>query len=1253
MSRSRRLIVTCPACETRLRLGGTEGLPRRFKVRCSSCDTAFVGRLPSPAGPEKGAPGQEPPNRELPASETLRGRATLSPAADPSSPESRSSADSPSETRDPPGTVSPAPRGKGSTESLEGATSVLPSTSAGSGGERITTFSPGEWVGERYRIERFVAMGGMGEVYEARDTALEQRVALKVVKPAAVSDAGALERFKREIHVARQVTHRNVCRIYDLGIHRSEGPLARLYPDGKIPFVSMELLEGESLADRLRRTGAMSLEEARPLVEQMAAALEEAHQAGIVHRDFKPANVMLVPTEGGERAVVTDFGLARRHGRDSGQTLTQSGSVMGSPAYMAPEQVQGGAVTEAADLYALGVVLYEMATGSVPFQGESPIATAAKRLSDPPLPPSDLRGDLDPGWEETILRCLHRDPGERFDSATEVARALRGDREVAEEAGRRRMLLAIAAGFLVALAVGLNIWAWRGRAERAANPYLGIEVTERPSVAILGLQNLTGRQRVEWLGTGVAEMLGTELSGGGAVRVVSREDVARVRREMGLEGGEEVTGPAPTELLKRLGAEYLVSGSYTVVGEGTDAQLRLDLELRSRDLRGNARGVAVRGRERELFELISRAGDELREALEVEVRRTEEAFRWASREAARSYATAVDRLEVNDFEGAREKLETAAEIEPGNPRIRAALAAVYQRLGYEREAEEEIGRAAELADGLPVAERLEIRARSLEYEGRWEEAAGVWDELWRLHPDSVEHGLSLARALLTAGRPDGAEQVLEALERLEVGTQDPRIFFTRASVAAARGDFRRQQEAAARAGSLAEAREARLLLAEARLVEGWAWRNLGRASRARERTREARTLYEEMGDPAGEARARVQEATLLFDQGNLDEARTAFEETLSTYRALGDRGQEARVLNNLAVVLRQQGEPDRALELYDRVLSLARETGSRIGVAQAQSNLGVLRLKRGDLAEAHRRFRETLTIAREIGDRRQEAHALYDLALVLRRQGQLGEARERQEEALAIRREMGQRVGEAASLSDLATLALYEGHLEEAESRYREALEIARDAENPRLGAFARYGLAQVYFERDERQGAEAFHSEALTIRRDLGEGATVAESQLALARLELEWGNAVAALARLDSAIPSLRGESARDALLRARALRARALAMEGRSEEALSEIGDLDGRLEESEDLTASLRAGLDLARAEIRLDRRESSLARAREVASRAREAGLIPLALEGQLLVGKRTRDPLRARNLRGEVRTEATAMGFERLARSAR
>jgi serine/threonine protein kinase len=284
------------------------------------------------------------------------------------------------------------------------------------------TLNLGQVLADRYKILRFIGQGGMGEVYETEDRELGDRVALKTIRPEVAAREGAVERFKREIQLARKVTHPNVCRIFDLVHHRA---VAGATGEGATIFLTMELLVGETLSQLLRRTGRMTTAEAFPLVAQMAAALAAAHKVGIVHRDFKSGNVMLVGGLGAKaavRPVVMDFGLALR--ADSAEAMTASGSIIGTPAYMAPEQIEGGEITPATDIYALGVIMYEMITGSWPFDGLDAISIARQRLQHPAPSPRRQITDLDPRWEQTILHCLQRYPEDRFAKVEDVVTAI-------------------------------------------------------------------------------------------------------------------------------------------------------------------------------------------------------------------------------------------------------------------------------------------------------------------------------------------------------------------------------------------------------------------------------------------------------------------------------------------------------------------------------------------------------------------------------------------------------------------------------------------------------------------------------------------------------------------------------------------------------------------------------------------------------------------------------------------------------------
>ncbi len=315
-------------------------------------------------------------------------------------------------------------------------------------------FLEGQLLAARYRILRFVGRGGMGEVYEAEDIELKERVALKTVLPSAASDPHTIARFKQEIQLSRKIGHPNVCRVFDLARH----PIDSSSPDTTW-FLTMEFLGGETLAERLEEPRRMTPREAQPLVEQMAEALEAAHHAGVIHRDFKPSNVMLVPSQAGERAVVTDFGLALSHTAAGEATATLTGKVMGTLDFMAPELLSGGIATFRSDVYALGMVVYRMVAGTLPFPSEQ-LASAILRSRQTVPSPRSFVPDLDEKWERAILRALHPDPARRHKHPREFLEDLRGDTgrvTIRFPAVTRRRAIAAA---LVALAAAGGFVGW-------------------------------------------------------------------------------------------------------------------------------------------------------------------------------------------------------------------------------------------------------------------------------------------------------------------------------------------------------------------------------------------------------------------------------------------------------------------------------------------------------------------------------------------------------------------------------------------------------------------------------------------------------------------------------------------------------------------------------------------------------------------------------------------------------------------------
>src|SRR5215467_212855 len=324
-------------------------------------------------------------------------------------------------------------------------------------------FAPGQIVAERYRIVALAGRGGMGEVYRAEDLKLSQIVAIKFLPESLSKDAAALARFHSEVRIARQISHSNVCRIFDIG--DAQG----------ITFFTMEYVDGEDLASLVRRIGRLSPDKATEIARQICAGLAAAHERGVIHRDLKPANVML---DGAGKIRITDFGLAGLAASMQGEDARA-----GTPAYMAPEQLAGKEVTTKSDIYSLGLILYEILTGKRAFEASTLQELVRLRESGTITNPSTLVRDLDPLIESVILRCLEADPDKRPASALQVAAALPGGDPLAA---------ALAAGETPSP----QMVAAAGSTE-GIKPWLGLMLVGTVLLGLVALMMLADRYRVQ------------------------------------------------------------------------------------------------------------------------------------------------------------------------------------------------------------------------------------------------------------------------------------------------------------------------------------------------------------------------------------------------------------------------------------------------------------------------------------------------------------------------------------------------------------------------------------------------------------------------------------------------------------------------------------------------------------------------------------------------------------------------------------
>lgn len=379
--------------------------------------------------------------------------------------------------------------------------------------EELTT---GSTFAGRYKIIEELGKGGMGKVYKVLDKEVNAKIALKLIKPEIAADKKTIERFKNELKTARDISHKNICRMYDL--NKEEGSY----------YITMEYVEGQDLKSLIRQTGQLAMPTTISIAKQVCEGLSEAHKLGTVHRDLKPSNIM-IDKEGSAR--IMDFGIARSL---SAKGITGAGVMIGTPEYMSPEQAEVKEVDQRSDVYSLGIILYEMVTGRVPFEGETPLSIAMKHKGEMPKDPRELNAQIPEDLSQVILRCMEKDKKKRYQSAGEVRSELNGieqgipttereipkrkpitSREITVQFSIKKLF--IPALVVVALVIAaVVIWQLLPQKEVAPIP------SDKPSIAVLPFEDFSQKKDQEYFCDGLADSIINALTNVRELRVPAR-----------------------------------------------------------------------------------------------------------------------------------------------------------------------------------------------------------------------------------------------------------------------------------------------------------------------------------------------------------------------------------------------------------------------------------------------------------------------------------------------------------------------------------------------------------------------------------------------------------------------------------------------------------------------------------------------------------------------------------------------------------
>ena len=545
-------------------------------------------------------------------------------------------------------------------------------------------------LGPHYRLERSLGQGGMGVVFLGRDLTLDRQVAVKVVHPELAIHTSITQRFLAEARVIAKLRHPNIVAVY------AAGETTGLF------WYVMDYVPGETLRERLLRTGAVAPAEARRIISELAAALDAAGRQGVVHRDVKPENILL-EADGG-RALLADFGIARvlQGGSDGAATITGQGVAVGTPTYMSPEQATGDPVDARSDIYSLGVVAYEMLTGQPPFRG-SPPQVAAQQINATPVPLSRIAPAVPPGVAAAVMRALAKAPGARFQTGAAFRDAVLSDGFV-RTPWRPSWRVWAAAALVVLGVLGVSVaLAGRGGPPRGVDP--------RHSIVILPFDNLRGDTTLHWLEEGSVSMLGLTIAQWQDMTVVDQERVHDLLTKRGLEPGEPVGLDAGRAIAREAGVWSLVVGDFVRTGDSLHVTARLiDVASGERVDLAQADVLAV-GDVRPAFDRlaaqllnVSGAPDGLKPGLA--------AVTTGSVEAYRNYLTGIERLNHWDLAAADSVLQEAVRRDTSFTLAWFKLALTRGWIGGSGDSlgQRAIEAASRTVDRLPVREQTLVRA---------------------------------------------------------------------------------------------------------------------------------------------------------------------------------------------------------------------------------------------------------------------------------------------------------------------------------------------------------------------------------------------------------------------------------------------------------------------------------------------------------------------------------------------------------------
>ncbi len=877
----------------------------------------------------------------------------------------------------------------------------------------IKELTTGSTFAGRYQIIEELGKGGMGKVYKVFDTRIKEKVALKLIKPEVASDRETIERFNNELRLSRKVRHKNVCGMFDIG--EAEGSY----------FITMEYVHGEDLKSMIRMSTGLTVGTVLSVGKQVCDGLAEAHSLGVVHRDLKPQNIMI---DKGGNAKIMDFGIARSI-REKG--ITGPSVLIGTPEYMSPEQAEPKEVDQRSDIYSLGIILYEMATGRVPFKGDTALSIAMKHKGEIPKNPKQFNPNIPDDLSGAILKCLEKDKAARYQTAEDVRSELdkieKGiptaervvpdkkaltSREITVKFSLRKLFVP-ALIFIALIIIGAILW--RIVPSRKAVP----SPSAKPSLAILYFDNVSGDKSLDAWKTGLTELLITKLSQSKFINVIDGTTVYSILKKFNLDGAKRYTKGDLQKVAEEGGATHTLSGTLMKAGQNIIMTLSLQKPLTGEVI--SSIPVECHG-EQEIMSKVDEVAAKIKSDLDLspqqiagDIDKELEKITTASPEAYKYYSEARKFHLAQDYRPAMQLYEKAVTIDPGFAMAYRGMAALYDNLGDVEKMREAIKKALSLSDRTSERERLIIQAQyyySLS-EKTFDKAIEAFQKLLEIYLDDSHGNNFLGEIYHELEEPEkGIEYHMAAYKNSKTILHIWNVYHDYQHL----GQYEEAQKIfEVNLPTISDDPSVPTYLGANYLYQGKYELALGEADKAFLKSPDlSRTHY---------LKGRIY---LLQDN---------FAAAEKEFRTVG-----VRIW--LSAVYRAQGRFEKEREEVRQMIASADSLGSKLGQANSELRLGYIDLRTGHLGKGLEEIEKASIIYEELDMAQSQRVALSLKGILYAEQGDLEKARQTAEELKGSIKESPNR--KAIRYYDLlaGSIALKKGNVWEAVENFKKAISL-------------------------------------------------------------------------------------------------------------------------------------------------------------------------------------------------------------------